>query len=89
MADGQETRNTIVLSDANNWTASFTGLDKFKAGKEIKYSVKEVTVNGYESVVKGNMDDGFTITNTHTPEKISITGLKTWDDADNQDGNRP
>ena len=89
MADGQETRNTIVLSDANNWTASFTGLDKFKAGKEIKYSVKEVTVNGYESVVKGNMDDGFTITNTHTPETISITGLKTWDDADNQDGNRP
>ena len=89
MADGQETRNTIVLSDANNWTASFTGLDKFKAGKEIKYSVKEVTVNGYESVVKGNMNDGFTITNTHTPETISITGLKTWDDADNQDGNRP
>lgn len=89
MADGQETRNTIVLSDANNWTASFTGLDKFKAGEEIKYSVKEVTVNGYESVVTGNMDDGFTITNTHTPETISITGLKAWDDADNQDGNRP
>ncbi|MCW6666861.1 Cna B-type domain-containing protein, partial [Aerococcaceae bacterium NML190938] len=31
----------------------------------------------------------FTITNTYTPEKIGLTGKKTWDDANNQDGKRP
>ncbi len=30
-----------------------------------------------------------TLTNTHTPELTSITGTKTWKDADNQDGKRP
>ena len=29
------------------------------------------------------------MTNRHTPETLSITGIKEWDDADNQDGYRP
>ena len=31
----------------------------------------------------------YTITNTHTPETIEITGTKTWDDANDVDGIRP
>ena len=31
----------------------------------------------------------FNVTNSHTPETIDISGSKTWDDKENQDGKRP
>ena len=89
VADGVETETTLVLNENNNWTGSFTDLDKYKEGKEIVYTVKEVAVDGYTSVVKENENGGFTITNTHTPEKTSVSVTKTWNDNDNQDGIRP
>ena len=83
LADGEKVDSkTVTASD--NWSWSFTGLDKYKKGKEIKYTVSEDAVTDYTTEVKG-----YNITNTHTPEKISISGSKTWDDADNQDGKRP
>ena len=82
-ADGTEvTSKTVTAND--NWSWSFTGLDKYNSGTEIVYTISEDTVADYTTVV-----DGYNITNTHTPEKISISGSKTWDDADNQDGKRP
>ena len=39
---------------------------------------------GYTATV-----DGFTITNTHTPEKTAVSVQKVWNDADDQDGMRP
>lgn len=82
---------TIELSDTNSWQASFGKLDKYDSqNQKITYSVKEVTVPaGYQSQVEGDSGAGFTITNTYTPEMISITGQKTWDDKENQDGKRP
>ncbi|HEL0220811.1 TPA: Cna B-type domain-containing protein [Streptococcus equi subsp. zooepidemicus] len=82
---------TIELSDTNSWQASFGKLDKYDSqNQKITYSVKEVTVPaGYQSQVEGDSGVGFTITNTYTPEVISITGQKTWDDKENQDGKRP
>ena len=44
---------------------------------------------GYTSVTAGDATNGFTITNTHVLETTDISGTKTWDDADNQDGMRP
>lgn len=80
-----KTNKTVVLNEANNWTASFTGLDPSK-----QYTVSEEGIpKGYTSEVTSNASKGFTITNTHTPEIISISGIKTWDDNDNQDGLRP
>ena len=82
-ADGTEvTSKTVTAND--NWSWSFENLDKYKDGTEIVYTISEDTVADYTTVV-----DGYNITNTHTPEKISISGSKTWDDADNQDGKRP
>ena len=82
-ADGTEvTSKTVTAND--NWKWSFTDLDKYNSGTEIVYTISEDTVADYTTVV-----DGYNITNTHTPEKISISGSKTWDDADNQDGKRP
>ena len=82
-ADGTEVTSKIVTAN-DNWSWSFTGLDKYNSGTEIVYTISEGTVADYTTVV-----DGYNITNTHTPEKISISGSKTWDDADNQDGKRP
>ena len=83
LADGEKVDSkTVTASD--NWSWSFTDLDKYKKGKEIKYTVSEDAVTDYTTEVKG-----YNITNTHTPEKISISGSKTWDDNDNQDGKRP
>ena len=83
LADGTKvTDKTVTAND--KWAWSFTGLDKYNSGTEIVYTISEDTVADYTTVV-----DGYNITNTHTPEKISISGSKTWDDADNQDGKRP
>ena len=83
LADGEKVDSkTVTASD--KWAWSFTNLDKYKAGKEIVYTISEDTVADYTTEV-----DGYNITNTHTPEKTTISGSKTWDDADNQDGKRP
>ena len=82
-ADGTEVKSKTVTAN-DNWSWSFTGLDKYNSGTEIVYTISEDTVADYTTVV-----DGYNITNTHTPEKISISGSKTWDDVDNQDGKRP
>jgi hypothetical protein len=35
------------------------------------------------------MNDGFLITNSHSPETVTVSGFKKWDDGNNQDGKRP
>ena len=83
LADGTEvTSKTVTAND--NWSWSFTGLDKYNSGTEIVYTISEDTVTDYTTVV-----DGYNITNTHTPEKTIISGSKTWNDNNNQDGKRP
>lgn len=89
LADGQDTGKTLELNRQQNWMGSFTNLDSVKAdGTEINYSIEEVTIAGYQSVITGDAKTGFTITNTNV-EKISVEGTKTWDDNNNQDGKRP
>ena len=90
-----EAIKTITLNEGNTWTYTWAGLDKYKNGKEIKYTVAEnnederytvsikqnnkTTANGYD----------YTVTNSYTPEKTSVKVNKVWTDADNQDGIRP
>ena len=85
IANGNETPvESKEVRKSDNWTYTFTDLPKYANGEEITYTITENAVEGYTTSV-----NGYNITNTHTPEKISITGTKTWDDADNQDGKRP
>lgn len=88
-ADGISTDKTLTLNAENNWQGSFTGLAVNKGGTAIKYTVKETAVKGYTSAITGDAAQGYVITNTHTPETISVSGTKTWNDANNQDGKRP
>ncbi|MEY8436952.1 Ig-like domain-containing protein [Atopobiaceae bacterium 24-176] len=65
LADGQDTGQTLVLSEETGWKGSFTGLRKQGAdGRAIAYSISEDPVDGYETDVSGNADEGFTVTNT-------------------------
>ncbi len=93
-ADGAE-KATATLSASNDWSYTFEDLPLKKEGSdtEIKYEVEEkdkeaIEKQGYESVVSGNMNAGFTITNTynHTdPDTIDIPVTKVWDDVGHEE----
>ncbi|SEA33730.1 Cna protein B-type domain-containing protein, partial [Lachnospiraceae bacterium NK3A20] len=89
LADGEDTGKTVTLNEANGWTASFEGLDAKKAGKDIAYTVKEDAAAGYDVTITGDAKTGYTVTNTYTPQTTSVSGAKTWEDNNNQDGIRP
>ena len=76
---------------ANTWKASFTNLPQFDKGQEITYSVKEddATVAALKEKGYSPKVEGQTITNSHSPEQVKVSGQKVWDDADDQDGKRP
>ncbi|MGO3167915.1 Cna B-type domain-containing protein [Senegalia sp. (in: firmicutes)] len=79
------TDNTIELNEGNKWKATFKNLRVYDdSKKEINYKVQEIDVDGYESIVSGDKENGFIITNT---ELINISGSKTW--KDDNDPNRP
>ncbi|WP_187393444.1 Cna B-type domain-containing protein [Bacillus sp. E214] len=90
-ADGKDTGETIELNDENNWTGVFAQLDVYRdGGQEISYTVVESNVpKGYTDTITGDAAEGFKVTNTHDPETIDVSGTKTWNDANNQDGKRP
>ena len=85
-ADGSEV-GEVELNEANNWKHVFAGLQKYNnSNQKIKYTVKEVGEDGnlikfdgksYSVSYKGNITDGFTVTNekenppstTPTPKK--------------------
>ena len=90
LADGRDTGTTVTLNAENNWTQTVTDLDEKANGKAIEYTWAEENVpEGYE--LTGNTADGTvtTLTNKHVPEVTAITGTKTWNDNDDQDGKRP
>ena len=66
----------------------FTDLPKYAGGKEIEYTIEEEAVKDYTSKID-KINGGYQITNSYTPETITLSGTKTWNDANNQDGIRP
>ncbi len=71
LANGVETGKTLTLNEENHWAGSFTDLDEFKEGQKIIYTVKEISVDGYETEISGDTVTGFTIINTYTPTPSS------------------
>src|SRR5699024_8721122 len=72
------------ITKENDWAHNFTNLDLTdKNGEGYKYTVEEVKVDGYVTDVKGNVEDGFTITNTMEwtsvePGKTKVDVEKVW-----------
>ena len=81
------TNETVVANNPNTWLYEFKDLPKYENGKEINYTVKEEKVNNYETSY--NKNNRFIIINTHENEQIKLSGTKTWNDNNNQDGIRP
>ena len=65
-ADGEDTGLTLTLKEGNSWKGTFADLDKFADGKQIEYTIVELAVKGYNTVVTGSAEKGFIVTNSHT-----------------------
>ena len=90
LKNGEDTGLTLELKEENNWEGTFIVEDP---EENATYSVEEPGVpDGYTSKVEGDMDNGFTITNTYTPmetQEKRISVEKVWDDENDKDGKRP
>ncbi len=82
-ADGEKIQ-TVTVSEEDNWKFKFTNLPKYKEGKEIKYTITEETVDGYETEITD-----FIIINIHVPEKTEVIVIKEWMDDDDKAEKRP
>lgn len=78
----------VQLFEGQNWATNLNNLPKYKNGTEIQYTVKENAIPGYETETK-QTGDSYAITNSHTPAVVTVSAVKVWDDANNQDGIRP
>ena len=83
LANGRQVASKKV-SASDNWQYSFDNLAAYANGQKITYTVTENAVAGYTSTV-----DGYNVTNNHTPATVKVSGTKTWNDNNNQDGIRP
>lgn len=97
-ADGVKVLTQTVTSGADgSWSFSFNRLPAVNDNQTaIVYTVKEVAVEGYTTVVTGDAAAGFVITNSHTPtstptkpdepsvDYVTVSVSKVWvdDDAD-------
>ena len=78
LQNGQGTRKTMDLSQANAWKADFTDLPKYDdSGKLYSYNIREQAIEGYSPAISGTAGSGFTLTNTIN-KKISIPVTKVW-----------
>ncbi|MBQ6509535.1 MAG: Cna B-type domain-containing protein, partial [Flexilinea sp.] len=90
LADGSII-DTVTLSEENEWSYSWTKLDKKAKGADIDYTVTENAVSEYTTKIVKNDENSFsyTVTNSHTPEKTEYTVTKVWDDLNDIGEIRP
>jgi hypothetical protein len=90
LADGAATGKWMDITKAGGWKGSFTGVDEYKGGKKIVYTIEQDPIGeGYASVITGKAASGFVVTNTRAPSKIDIEVTKLWKDSDNKALKRP
>jgi len=89
LANNEPEGDPIELNANNRWTATVSNLPVYASGSEIDYTWNETVPEGYSrgtDKVEGTVT---TLTNSYTPGKTSVSVVKVWNDADNQDGIRP
>lgn len=89
LADGKPQGSPAVLNQTSKWQYTWNHLPERANGQDIVYSVEEVQVEGYTVTVDDKDRGNIILTNTHTSAITTINGTKTWDDNNNQAGNRP
>ncbi len=71
----------ILAGVGNEWTKTIDNLPKYEGGVEIEYLADEDN-NKMPSGYSKLSASGLVVTNQHVPEVQTISGKKTWDDAD-------
>ncbi|KXU00053.1 Alcohol dehydrogenase [Streptococcus oralis] len=87
--NGDKVVQEIEVSEKTGWKFESKKLPKYENGKVIKYTVKETAMTEYKATITTDKDGKYTITNEYTPEKIAVSGQKTWIDNNDQDRIRP
>lgn len=91
-ADGLDTGKSLLLSESNKWQGSFDKLPATEKGETIDYKVYEEEVKGYSSTAASSpTQEGYcvTLTNSHSPETVSVPVQKLWKDNNDAYGRRP
>ncbi|HHT98019.1 MAG TPA: Cna B-type domain-containing protein [Clostridiales bacterium] len=73
--------DSVILNESNRWQHTFEDLDATdEEGIELEYTIGEEKIRGYSVKVTGNMNRGFTITNTEEgrESKRDISIEKYW-----------
>lgn len=68
-ADGSSCGDKAVIEADKAWSRKWSDLPKYKAGKEIVYTIAVNVVSGYTASITGNATAGFTIEYTHSIQK--------------------
>lgn len=66
LANGADAGRRLTLDASCGWKGSFGGLDAYRDGKPVNYTVEEVPVEGYQAEVTGDAASGFVIINGRT-----------------------
>ena len=88
-ADGTALGDKAVIESNKEWTKTWSNLPKYKAGKEIAYSVIAYAVSGYTVKVTGNALEGYKAEYAHNVQKMNVTVQNAWNDLDNVVDSRP
>lgn len=79
--DGNDVINPVTVDAEDNWKYEFKNLPKKAEGVEIKYSIEEKAITGYETDI-----NGYDVTNTLL---TSVSAVKSWIDGGAADKKRP
>lgn len=74
LADGADAGRRLTLDASCGWKGSFGGLDAYRDGKPVNYTVEEVPVEGYQAEITGDTASGFMIINGRTGSTPAAAG---------------
>ncbi len=77
---------TATVTEADNWSWSFTDLPMYDGVTQLTYSIDEVSVEGYDTTITQNADGTYTITNTLKMTEAAIEVQKVLEGRDWTDG---
>lgn len=80
LSDGAEI-DDAEISSANSWTHTFLQLPK-----DATYTIDIDSIDGYDSQVDGNVEEGFVVTSVRVGT-VNVNGSKTW--IGDTEGDRP
>ncbi|MBP1529688.1 MAG: Cna B-type domain-containing protein, partial [Erysipelotrichaceae bacterium] len=87
-ANDEATDKTVTVDESTNWKGAFEHIPYTDPeGNKIHYTAREERVEGYSASYQIIDPTHVKVTNRHEPEKITLSGEKTW--VDESEDTRP